>query len=672
MGEDCLQANVFTSERCLKKNDCPALVYLFPSDFYFGSSVMIEARRIAKDWASEDLVVVTFNHRLGLFGLLNLGTETSTDASNDAALLDQVEALKWTQKHLSKFGGDTRHVTLMSVGSGAANADLLALTSKTKGLFQQLVLIDGAAGLYNNTDRETNEKSSKNIAVKVGCATLASWGKKDKADTTLKCLREHRAGNLLDIQRQLEDYLERVPFDGPPVNPNGVLTKKIFELQEIRRSLPILLGSTGRLQSNRKERKSSKDEEANYCAQAANFKNLYLSRKLIKACKKNYKDQEEAYDEVTVNLPLLETSRRNTEQGGKTYLFETKSEFDENLHLTSKDENEKLKSMILRFIRTGDPSDENDKTQWEPFNVENGNYLKLKGTDAENTKGYHKEADEFWNDKSFETMPEKEDEEKEKKREDEEKDKDEEKEKEKEREKEAEEEKKKREEKEREEERKSGGDEKWKVRNMTKEEVVEFVDDMQKEIKHLRDRLKSDEEGFSGWKTEVDKTLKKLNEQMHHLKEHKPKSSTTWRQKERTPRKHREPHFTGKDDEGKSGRWKVNRGKWIEVKGKERDHVLRQVEEIERELEDIFDEFGIETQGFGRDYGVRNANPTLLPGGNGSVPTVPSVVVYRDAGWNLWFWIVFSLFVILLIVLMVTCFFLVTNKQKKGEYSQIS
>ncbi|KAK0404264.1 hypothetical protein QR680_017373 [Steinernema hermaphroditum] len=724
MSEDCLQANVFASENCLREGACPVLVYLFPSELYFGSAVMIEERRVAEDWASEDLVVVTFNHRLGVFGLLNLGTETSTDASTDAALQDQIAALQWTQKHIEKFGADPRHVTLMSVGSGAANADLLALSPKTKGLFNQMVLIDGAAGLYNNSDRETNERSSKNIAVKIGCATLAGWGKKEKAKETLRCLREHRAGDLLEVQRQLEDYLERVPFDGPAVNPKGVLPKKLGDLQKMRRPMPILLGSTGRLPSTQKE---AKIDDRDFCSQAANFKNLVLSKRLLKGCKKMYKhDVEEAFDEVTVTLPMLETSRKNAENGGKTYLFETHSAFDENLHLKDRKENTRLKETILHFLKTGDPSDEKDNTEWKPFDTKKGNYMRMRGDAMENADGYHEKADDFWNNK---TLSEKEEDETEKKKTEEEEEQerhpDEEKKKhreeketeeeeketeekrywkEKQRKRHTEEEKKKHREeketerpekkhhqkeretehgerrrwiekerqKEREEERRhwkeheKKGEEKWKVRNMTKEEVLETVEEMQKQIRSLRDRMKTDEDDFSGWKEDVDETLKTLTERMQHLKKHKP--TPTRRHQQRYEKEHKK----AEEEWEPKGHWKVRHGKWEDVKGREREQVLRQVAAIERDIEEIFEELGIDAPpSLHRDSGVRNAAPSLVTG-NGSDATVPSVVVYRDAGWNLWFWIVFALFVVLLVVLMITCFFLVTAKQKKGEYSQIS
>jgi cholinesterase len=68
----------------------------------------------------KDVIVVTFNYRLGAFGFLNL-KEQSVNVPGNAGLKDQNLALRWVQNNIGFFGGDFTRVTLFgeSVKSSA-------------------------------------------------------------------------------------------------------------------------------------------------------------------------------------------------------------------------------------------------------------------------------------------------------------------------------------------------------------------------------------------------------------------------------------------------------------------------------------------------------------------------------------------------------------------------
>jgi len=46
---------------------------------------------------------------------------------------DQVMALKWINKHISKFGGNPKSVTLMGLSAGGASVHYLLLSPLTRG-----------------------------------------------------------------------------------------------------------------------------------------------------------------------------------------------------------------------------------------------------------------------------------------------------------------------------------------------------------------------------------------------------------------------------------------------------------------------------------------------------------------------------------------------------------
>jgi len=74
-----------------------------------------------------NVVVVTLNYRLGLFGYLRgiaLCGETLASTGNEG-LLDQLAALRWVQDEISPFGGDPENVTV--VGQSARARSIAAL-----------------------------------------------------------------------------------------------------------------------------------------------------------------------------------------------------------------------------------------------------------------------------------------------------------------------------------------------------------------------------------------------------------------------------------------------------------------------------------------------------------------------------------------------------------------
>ncbi len=104
MGEDCLCLNVWTLGR---ENKRPVMVWLHGGGFTTGSggSHYFNGTNLA---TKHDVVVVTINHRLNLFGFLYLGDLAGPKYadSGNAGMLDIVAALEWVRDNIAAFGGD--------------------------------------------------------------------------------------------------------------------------------------------------------------------------------------------------------------------------------------------------------------------------------------------------------------------------------------------------------------------------------------------------------------------------------------------------------------------------------------------------------------------------------------------------------------------------------------
>nr|ARM65382.1 putative antennal esterase CXE11 [Ectropis obliqua] len=140
--EDCLYLNISTPKLPSSGSKLlPVMFYLHGGGFVRGNGTIIE-QSTPEPLVDNDVVVVTINYRLGVFGFLSLDT---AEVTGNMGLKDQVIALKWVQENIEKFGGDKNNVTIFGVSAGAASVELLMLSSTTRGLFHKAILQSGSS-----------------------------------------------------------------------------------------------------------------------------------------------------------------------------------------------------------------------------------------------------------------------------------------------------------------------------------------------------------------------------------------------------------------------------------------------------------------------------------------------------------------------------------------------
>lgn len=142
--EDCLYMNLFVPERIEpSRTQLPVLVIVHGDDYGWNSGNPYNGTIIA---SFGQIIVVTLNYRLGVFGFL--GRCESSSCSGNSGLSDLVAALKMLSNTLPAFGGDPSLVTLLGWGSGAALVSLLMaspITQPNNRLFRRAILLDGSA-----------------------------------------------------------------------------------------------------------------------------------------------------------------------------------------------------------------------------------------------------------------------------------------------------------------------------------------------------------------------------------------------------------------------------------------------------------------------------------------------------------------------------------------------
>lgn len=142
LSEDCLFLNVWTPAlRDGKKR--PVLVWFHGGGFSSGSgsSLAYDGVRLAN---RGDVVVVTVNHRLNMFGYLYLGEYGDSFAdSGNVGQLDLIHSLKWVHDNIEEFGGNPGNVLIFGESGGGSKVSVLMAMDDAKGLFHRAVVQSG-------------------------------------------------------------------------------------------------------------------------------------------------------------------------------------------------------------------------------------------------------------------------------------------------------------------------------------------------------------------------------------------------------------------------------------------------------------------------------------------------------------------------------------------------
>jgi para-nitrobenzyl esterase len=165
MGEDCLVLNVWTPGVGAASKR-PVMVWLHGGGYTSGSGGFIcyDGAQLA---GKQDVVVVTVNHRLTVFGYLYLagiGGERYATASN-VGNLDIIAALEWVRDNIGAFGGDPGNVTLFGQSGGAGKVSSLMAMPAAKGLFHRAIVQSGAA--VRGLSREAAQKSAEDFLARL-------------------------------------------------------------------------------------------------------------------------------------------------------------------------------------------------------------------------------------------------------------------------------------------------------------------------------------------------------------------------------------------------------------------------------------------------------------------------------------------------------------------------
>ncbi|XP_076988596.1 carboxylesterase 5A [Tamandua tetradactyla] len=214
--EDCLYLNIYSPAHADRGTRLPVMAWLPGGGFETGSASIFDGSALA---AYEDVLVVTIQYRLGIFGFFSTGDQ---HAPGNWAFMDQLAALSWVQENIEFFGGDPDSVTIFGASAGAISVSSLVLSPMASGLFHKAIMESGVAIIPSLKATDTERaKDLQALAYVCGCNMADS-------EALLQCLRAKSSSELLNLSQKTKSFSQVVDGRFFPEDPLDLLTQKVF------------------------------------------------------------------------------------------------------------------------------------------------------------------------------------------------------------------------------------------------------------------------------------------------------------------------------------------------------------------------------------------------------------------------------------------------------------
>lgn len=178
--EDCLYLNVWASVTSGVK---PVLVWVHGGSNVAGGTAdpIFDGTNFAKN---ENVVIVSFNYRLGLLGFYDDGSSTNF------AVKDSILALKWVKNNIAKFGGDPSRITIFGNSSGGSLIRAILASSKATGLINNAIFQSDPQNFGFNERAVSNGYTGALARQLLNC-------------NDVKCLRQKTVAELLSAEASI-------------------------------------------------------------------------------------------------------------------------------------------------------------------------------------------------------------------------------------------------------------------------------------------------------------------------------------------------------------------------------------------------------------------------------------------------------------------------------------
>ncbi|ORX42183.1 alpha/beta-hydrolase [Piromyces finnis] len=395
--EDCLKLNVWVNSENNAKNKT-VMVFIHGGSYGWGatSDPIYDGYNLISKYS--DVILVTIEFRLGILGFIDFSSVPGGDdykTSGNLGLLDQICALKWIKKNISKFGGDPNNITLFGESSGAGSISLLPLIEGTDHLFHRIIAQSGSINLTYS--KKECEKLTKKLL-------------KASHATSMKDLVAISEEDIIKLNKGLNDNNNFPERDGV------VLPEDLYKAYASGKTkkIDMLIGS-------------NKDEVRYWINEMGYYTDLFSGKFIYTHCLpilyennlksmsdtdkghaekfiKRIKDKKvwritEFYNELIFRIPMVKQAELHSSSGGKSFVYHWKfsgedsllgachaielayvfNNLDERIYTGNKISvhlANQVQDMWINFARNGKPY-----SKWESYNNKTCQTMILDGGD---------------------------------------------------------------------------------------------------------------------------------------------------------------------------------------------------------------------------------------------------------------------------------------------------
>lgn len=228
ISEDSLTLNIWT--KSVESPKKAVVLWIHGGGFTKGSGSQYSGINFADD----DIVFISLNYRVGIFGFLDLEGVLGEDykSSGNNGILDIIEALKWIKENIEFFGGNKDNITIMGESAGAKCIGALLVSPLAKGLFHRAILESGSYQAIR--DKKTSKKIAERFLNSLNIH-------KDNAGELFNLSYE----KLLEAQNKIANSeIGMLQVFGPVIDGECILYSALDSIdKEIASQVPCLIGT---------------------------------------------------------------------------------------------------------------------------------------------------------------------------------------------------------------------------------------------------------------------------------------------------------------------------------------------------------------------------------------------------------------------------------------------
>ncbi|CAF0755727.1 unnamed protein product [Adineta steineri] len=189
--EQCLFLNIFipvTTTTTTNKRKKAIFMWIHGGSGQIGTGNVFDGTIFA---ALGDVIVITFNFRLNLFGFLSSGDDR---LEGNLGLYDQALVLDWIYENGDALGGDIQRITVGGHSAGAPHAYYLAISPLNNGRIRRLLLQSGSPfNIWSHLKAQDAMEKFNIVANDNGCGILETFNEQFKClqDRDFDLIAEH-------------------------------------------------------------------------------------------------------------------------------------------------------------------------------------------------------------------------------------------------------------------------------------------------------------------------------------------------------------------------------------------------------------------------------------------------------------------------------------------------